>query len=748
MGAPSSRPAVRSGRVCAIALVFFVLAVPTGVRAAEIETASSLADTTKPAALLKEFVVTGSRYAREIYRSPQSLSLVSLRNLRQQLALVPGDVLAQVPGVASSKDSPWAQQPVLRGMSGQRVLVLMDGSPMNNVRGRGPQPSLVGAEQIERIEIVRGPASVAYGSDALGGVINIITREAAPGAAPSLVGAATVGGSTVDKQRDGYLELIPRVGKFSAFLSGGYRKADDFESPQGKIEDSAFEAYDALFNLRYDFTPHTVLKSGMQFYRGTDIGIPGLTVDTPEFSQAFQYKHYDRDFVHLTLDHGYSDSWLAGSRVRGYWQREQRNFYSDIRVDMGAPPFPMPWPDNLLQAKDRYFDLETWGAQLQATSAKTERYQFTGGFDFARDLPGGTNEEVNTFVDANGDPTAGPFGSPSSSAKTTQSIPDGTFDSYAGFVQSEWFLDPRWTLSAGGRYTHYRYRSDAGISDPDTSDTTPGAQPSRFEALSVDHDALSGSLGLVFEPVANLYLTGNVATGYRQPNAQDLFFDGPASVGIVKGNVDLQPETSVSYDVGLRWGPGDIAFTGSLFYSTYRDLIDAVLVGQSQGSNVFRYFNIAEARIYGGEAEAQWQFLPAWRAHAAVSGAIGDITSPDAIMKLYGIDADKAALPSVPPFGGNASVRWSDASRRFWVEPGARFSWRYNRLPLSPPGLEEFVVAKKEWIVADLFAGVSLPSGQRLVVGVRNLGDATVQPALASLLEPGISFVGSLSTSF
>jgi len=737
----STRPLMGCGRALVSALtIAAVAATASGARAAEPATSSSLADTTKPAALLKEFVVTGSRYAREIYRSPQSLSLVSLRALRQQLALVPGDALAQVPGVASSKDSPWAQQPVLRGLSGQRVLVLMDGSPMNNVRGRGPQPSLIGAEQIERIEIVRGPASVAYGSDALGGVINIITREAEPGAGTSLGGAASVGGSTNDGQRNGYLELVPRAGKFSAFLSGGYRKADDFESPKGEVKDSAFESWDALFNLRYDFGPHTALKSGMQFYRGSDIGIPGLSVEVPGFSQAFQYKNYDRDFVHLTLDHGYEGSWLAGSRVRGYWQREKRDFYSDIHIGLG------PGTD-WLQQKDRYFDLETWGAQVQATSVKTDLYQFTGGLDFVRDLPAGTNDERNLYTN-NGTPIGPPFPGLPPAAKTTMSVPEGTFDSYAGFVQSEWFVHPQWTLSAGGRYTHYRYRSDAGISDPDPSNGF-GAPPTTFAAMKVDNDALSGSLGLVYEPIRDFYLTANVANGYRQPNAQDLFFDGPASVGTVLGNPDLKPEKSVSYDVGLRWGPGDVAFTGSMFYSTYEDLIDAVLIAtDSQGNNTFKYFNIAQARIYGGEAEAQWQFLPQWRARAAVSGAVGDITSRDAIMKLYGIDDDQAALPSVPPFGGNAGVRWTDASRRFWVEPSTRFSWRYNRLPLSPPGLEEFVISKKEWIVADLFAGISLPSGQRLVVGVRNLGDATYQPALSSLLEPGISFVGSLSTSF
>jgi hemoglobin/transferrin/lactoferrin receptor protein len=728
------------------AMAAFALTVTLSTARAEDDDRASLADTTRPATLLKEFVVTGSRYAREMYRSPQSMSLLSLRHLRQQLASVPGDVLAGVPGVASSKDSPWAQQPVLRGLSGQRVLVLVDGSPMNNVRGRGPQPSLVGPEQIERIEIVRGPASVAYGSDALGGVVNIITREAGEGSAPSLNGSATLGGSTVDRQRNAYIELVPRIGRFSGFLSSGIRKAENFDSPVGEVEDSGYENYDALFNLRYDFTPQTALKAGMQLYRGSDIGIPGLTVDTPEFSQKFRYVDYDRDFAHLTLDHSYRGSWLAGTRVRGYWQTEKRNFQSDLRADMGPPPFPMPWPDNVVQDKDRFFDLETWGAQFQATSIRTERYQFTGGFDLIRDIPGGTNDEVNTFVDSNGNPTSGPFGSPASSSRTTQSIPDGDFDSYASYLQSEWFVHPQWTLSAGGRYTQFRYRTEAGVADP--GDGSPGSQASTFQALEVDNGALSGSFGVVYEPMRDFYLTANVANGYRQPNAQDLFFDGPASVGIVLGNPDLDPEKSVSYDLGMRWGPGDVAITSSVFYATYQDLIDAVLIGSSTQGDTFQYFNIAKARIWGGEAEAEWRFLPGWRARAALSGAIGDITSRDAIQQLYGIDAETAALPSVPPFAGNVSLRWSDPSRRFWIEPGARFSWRYNRLPLSPPGLEEFVVAKKEWIAADLYAGATFPTGQRLVLGVRNIGDTFYQPALSSLAEPGLSFVGSLSTSF
>ena len=187
------------------------LSAAPAASAAESTSSSAFADTTKPVMFLRETVVTGARYPRAYYESPQALSFVPRQVLREQGPVVLGDVLAGVPGVDSNKDSPWEQRPSIRGLTGQRVLVLVDGTPMNSARGNGPHSSLVDPSQVERIEVVRGPSSVAYGSDALGGVINIITRQ------PDLTlperqlrGSATVGGS---------IEGLPERGTLpSAFL--------------------------------------------------------------------------------------------------------------------------------------------------------------------------------------------------------------------------------------------------------------------------------------------------------------------------------------------------------------------------------------------------------------------------------------------------------------------------------------------------------------------------------------------------
>ncbi len=716
-------------------------------QAAPMPAASSFADTTKPVTFLREMVVTGARYPRAYYESPQALSFISRAQLLDQAPTALGDVLGTLPGVDMSKDSPWEQRPILRGLGGQRVLVMMDGSPINSARGNGPHPSLLDPGQVDRIEVVRGPSSVAYGSDALGGAINIITRDPVLPEGELFRGSVTVGGSTVDRQRNGYLEAMPRLGKLTAFLSTGGRRTLDYNLPSAdgltrRVPRSGFKDYNALANLRYTLTPHMALRGSYQLYRGKDIGLPGLKTDLGFFLQEFSFPVYERDAANLSLEHEYPDAWLAKTLARVYWQKEHRNFFSHEEFDTDFLG-PHPPSERLrITNQDRIFNLDTWGFQTQFTSRKSDRYRLSAGLDLARDKTDGDNVRYRYWVDAYGTTVR------SRPDSTTASVPDGTFGSYAAFAQSEWYLGPRWTASVGGRFTHYRYRTELGH----RSGTAGSASAAVFSPIKVDDGALSGSLGIVYAPIKDLRLTANVANGYRQPNAQDLFFNGPASVGTVLGNPALNPEKSVSYDLGLRWGPGALGFAGNVFYSTYDDLIDAIDVTVSTtppgAPRTYQYVNITKARIWGGDLEAEYRFLRRFQARVSMAGAIGDITNSDAILRLYGVVQEQAPLPSIPPFKGAAALRWRDASGRFWVEPSARWSWRTNRLPLPTPGVSFFTEFKKEWMVGDVMAGMRLPAGQRVVVGVRNIADRSYRQAIGSIDEPGRSFVGSLTVDF
>ena len=279
---------------------------------------SAFADTSKPVTFLKETVVTGARYPRAYYESPQALSFLSRTQLGELAPRVIGDALQSLPGVDNSKDSPWEQRVVLRGLSGQRVLVLQDGMPMNSARGNGPHPSLVPTGMIDRVEVVRGPSSVSYGSDAIGGALNIITRDALPaadGRSSGINGSAQVGGSSADHMFGGQAELHPYVGKLGLLVTGGWNKAQDFETPKATVANSAYKDWNGAVNARYDLNRHLILRTGYQAYRGNDIGIPGLSFAFPGASQDFSFRYYDRDLVHVTLDQHYPDSWLENTQI-------------------------------------------------------------------------------------------------------------------------------------------------------------------------------------------------------------------------------------------------------------------------------------------------------------------------------------------------------------------------------------------------------------------------------------------------
>jgi hemoglobin/transferrin/lactoferrin receptor protein len=311
-------PRHRRAALAALLTAGLALAAVAPVLAAEAKPRAAFADTTQPVLFLKETLVTGARYPRVYFESPQALSFVSSQQLRESAPVVLGDVLSTIPGVESNKDSPWEQRPSIRGLTGQRVLVLVDGSPMNSVRGNGPHPSLLDPTQVERIEVVRGPSSVAYGSDAIGGVINIITREPRFfGADQVLRGSASLGGSVSGlPARNGSLEFSARARKLSGFFAGSGRKTDDFRNADGTIPHSSFSDWNALANLRYDLSDRLALKGGYQLYRASKVGIPGLDVAVPGYSQTFQFKNYDRDYAHLAIDRQYAESspsrWARG----------------------------------------------------------------------------------------------------------------------------------------------------------------------------------------------------------------------------------------------------------------------------------------------------------------------------------------------------------------------------------------------------------------------------------------------------
>ena len=161
------------------------LAAPPGSRVPVQPRKQQKAKEPAPPRVEAEVVVTASRYEQESFATPVPIDVVSEDLLARVKPEKVMDLLKQLPGVEVAGEGPFRGLPVLRGLSSNRVLILVDGQRLNNSREStqfaGIQPGLVDLSQVERIEVLRGPASVLYGSDALGGVVNFITRQQAFG---------------------------------------------------------------------------------------------------------------------------------------------------------------------------------------------------------------------------------------------------------------------------------------------------------------------------------------------------------------------------------------------------------------------------------------------------------------------------------------------------------------------------------------------------------------------------------------
>ena len=186
---------------------------------------------------LPEMSVTATRDLREVFRTPAPVSVVDSTTLARRTPASVTDLFHDLPGLDVNGVGPSQSRPVIRGLLGQRILLLQDGLRMNNSRREsdfGEIPSLVGLEALGRVEVVRGPTSVLYGTDAIGGAVNLITRQP-----PQALGPTTVHGAmgyrfqgAGDQQRPFGL-VTGTAGRFSFLGYGSYRDAGSYIAPPG-----------------------------------------------------------------------------------------------------------------------------------------------------------------------------------------------------------------------------------------------------------------------------------------------------------------------------------------------------------------------------------------------------------------------------------------------------------------------------------------------------------------------------------
>ena len=494
---------------------------------------------------LEPVTVTATRQPLASASSPLPATALAGDELRQAQTVSLAHVVEALPGVRAITTGSQIGKPVIRGFSGPRVLVLENGSRLEDYSWSDEDGPSVETAFVRRVELIRGPASVLYGSDALGGVINVIP-EVLPDAAggPGFIRS----GFTLSAASNN-IEIAPGVQVEGARKNLGWRvaaigrHASNLHTPAGELDNTGFGAFNGE------------ATAGWRWPSGSAL--------------AVRVVHYGGEFKLLEAN--------APPGETGGPERKA----GDERVQITGQ---RPWGNWRLEAKAQLQRHSLIEIADDSTGTESEQFNLllqTGSLDLLLHH-GGTTFGITSVGQSNDASGREPI------------VPNASVLSGAAFAFEQWSPGSgRWTLLAG-------LRADARRLSAERNDSLGVVGQDR------NAQAWSGNAGVVFTPVlgGGLSLSLNVGRAWRAPTLFELFANGP-HIGEARyelGDATLQPEASRGVDLGVRWSGRHARLQLAAYHNHISHYIyitpTAVFIDSLR---VYQY-GPAEAVLLGGEA--------------------------------------------------------------------------------------------------------------------------------------------------
>ena len=500
----------------------------------------------------EDLTVRAGNTTRTAATPANALDLVTQEELAQSRPSRLIEAIEGIPGVGRISAG-HASVPSIRGLARGRTLILLDGARVISERRVGPSASYLDPFFLDRVEVVRGPGSVAYGSDAFGGVIHALTRKPDP---ESSYGARFLGtlGYGVPEQSAG-LELSRSLESGSVFFLGSLRNYGDYRSSGITVDNSAARNRSFLTGAQFQVRGGE-LSLGWQTDRGHDLGRP--TLRSPHIRTFYPEESSDRMNVAF-----------ESRPVGGFNQVRVEGSMGRYGLMTDRERFPAPNLGRQLQrsrVSAGHFDL-----RVQAASP-LEWTRLELGFD------------VNGRFGLHSENTTRNFDTEDRLTDThiASSIEDGSRIDLAPFLSAEIPLNSFLSVWAGGRW--------------DQVSTTSRGALGNFKRIG---RALSGYLAIVARPLPTLQVTAQLSRGFREPTLSDRYFQGVSGRGLVHGNPNLAPETSRQWDLSARWSGSDWRWDLFLYRYEIRHLVERFEAEPRR----FFFRNRGSALLSGVEAE-------------------------------------------------------------------------------------------------------------------------------------------------
>lgn len=625
---------------------------------------------------LEEIVVTATKTEKTLLDAPQSVSVITSGDIEESMAQDAGDILRELPGVEiSSGPRAIGENPVIRGLSGARLQLRLDDARMNALYGHTTRLFL-NIDDIERIEVLRGAGSALYGSDAIGGVINIYTKDPKDLLAEDEhFGVSLRGGfNSVNEEYRGTTRLFGRTGgAFEYLLSFTDWDTDDQIklSDGSKLSDSEQSGYGVSAKLIFHPTDSASLTFDYNLY-DEDSRSPGNPANPTTTRNILRDRNIERQLVKLGFSH-----------------KADEGLWTDFKADIYYQTYKLFTERLAGSAKGRkdFRDLDAFGLEVRNShilDLADTFHHLTYGLEYYRDETSG--KRIN----------------PDGSRVDIGSFPAGDAYGLGLYLQNEIGLfDERLTLIPGLRWDKFK--------------ATAEGQPDKEE------DRFSPKIAAVYKVNEEVRLFTNFGLGFRMPRLSELFVSGTHFPGnVFVPNPGLISEKSRNFELGFRANWERLSLESVYFLTHAKDFIRSKVTRFETTRD-----NVDEVEIWGLENSLDFDLGGGFSTFASFVLQRGKDTKAN------------EHLGSIAPDTLGLGLRYRNIARTFSGSLSARFVDEQKRVEDEADRTSGYAVfdLKMSYTLPEL-GGITWLEGLRLDFGIENIFDKKHREHLSGLYAP------------
>lgn len=709
-----------------------------------------------------EVIVSVNKWEQKLNEVPNKIVKINKLDILRNNPQTAADLLGQTGAVFIQKSQLGGGSPMIRGFASNRVLLVIDGVRMNNAIYRsGNLQNLISIDALstETAEVIFGPGSLIYGSDAIGGVMDFHTLDAKFSSSKiTLVKGSILGRySTANKENTVHADLNLGWKKWSLLSSLTYSKFDDLKMGKNGGQDSylrpeyverinnkdsivknsdpriqRFSGYNQLnFLQKIRFKPNKHWDLQYSFTHAK-------TGDAPRYDRLIQYRTGALRFAEW-----YYGPMLWNMHTLQVLHSKKTSWYDDARLTVAYQDYEESRIDRTRANNNRNRQVErvhaisaNWDATKSVGKARLpgRQGQLFYGLEFVHNKVGSFGERTNISTNA--------------VTPMVSRYPDGSTWSTAGLYGSYKInLEPRVTLTTGLRYSYNTLYA--------TFDTTFIKFP--YQNAELRDGALTGNAGIVFRPSEGWQLNGNISTGYRMPNVDDigkLFENAPGNITVP--NPDLTPEYAWNFEAGVvKSITNKFRMELNAFHTILNDAIvrrPATFNGQDSiifngvKSRVEALQNVAKATVSGFQASVEFYFTNSLSLQTHANWISGKETDD--------VKNEQVPLRHAPPFYGSTLLRYR--LKKIFVEASAQYNSEIENADLAPSEQAKTDIYATDadgkpyspgWYTLNLKASYQVTKNFQVTAGWENITNQRYRSYSSGIVAAGSNFIISLRAS-